>query len=435
MKRELMIKKRYVIAVFCLFLMAFSPAMGQITETGQTVVTEEEGTLLTANDPMQEDSLLCDSLAADSLAWPKNVCARIDRLLESSMFHTSMVGLEVYDLTADSVIYRFNERQLMRPASTMKMINAVTVLDRLGGSHQFKTRLCYTGKVDNGVLTGNVYCKGGFDPLFNGDDLRAFVESLRKMGVDTIRGNVYADLTMKDADLLGEGWCWDDDNPVLSPLLIGGKNQFMRRFCQEMRNMGVVHVGDTLQGETPNRASDLCTRFHTIDQVLMRMMKKSDNLFAESMFYQLAASGGTKRASAKNGRQQVNKLISKLGFRDSDYYIADGSGLSLYNYVSPELEVAFLKYAYRNENIYIHLLPAMPVAGVDGTLASRMNSGFAHQNVKAKTGTVTGVSALTGYCTAANGHLLCFSIINMGIRKAATGRRFQDRVCQALCEP
>ena len=167
----------------------------------------------------------------------------------------------------------------------------------------------------------------------------------------------------------------------------------------------------------------------------MRMMKKSDNLFAESMFYQLAASGGTKRASAKNGRQQVNKLISKLGFRDSDYYIADGSGLSLYNYVSPELEVAFLKYAYRNENIYIHLLPAMPVAGVDGTLASRMNSGFAHQNVKAKTGTVTGVSALTGYCTAANGHLLCFSIINMGIRKAATGRRFQDRVCQALCEP
>ena len=78
-----MIKKRYVIAVFCLFLMAFSPAMGQITETGQTVVTEEEGTLLTANDPMQEDSLLCDSLATDSLAWPKNVCARIDRLLET----------------------------------------------------------------------------------------------------------------------------------------------------------------------------------------------------------------------------------------------------------------------------------------------------------------------------------------------------------------
>ena len=57
------------------------------------------------------------------------------------------------------------------------------------------------------------------------------------------------------------------------------------------------------------------------------------------------------------------------------------------------------------------------------------------RNVTAKTGTVTGVSALAGYCTAANGHYLCFSIINNGIRKAQTGRTFQDRVCEALCTP
>jgi D-alanyl-D-alanine carboxypeptidase/D-alanyl-D-alanine-endopeptidase (penicillin-binding protein 4) len=131
----------------------------------------------------------------------------------------------------------------------------------------------------------------------------------------------------------------------------------------------------------------------------------------------------------------VNRLINKLGFRPSDYYIADGSGLSLYNYVSPELEVAFLRYAYANEDIYQHLIDAMPIAGVDGTLEKRMRSGYAHTNVKAKTGTVTGVSALTGYCTAANGHQLCFSIINMGIRKAAIGRNFQDHFCEALCMP
>ena len=115
--------------------------------------------------------------------------------------------------------------------------------------------------------------------------------------------------------------------------------------------------------------------------------------------------------------------------------MADGSGLSLYNYVSPELEVAFLRYAYRNNEIFIHLLPSLPIAGVDGTLENRMKTGFAHENVKAKTGTVTGVSALAGYCTAANGHYLCFSIINMGIRKAATGRGFQNRVCEAMCAP
>ncbi|MBR1464201.1 MAG: D-alanyl-D-alanine carboxypeptidase/D-alanyl-D-alanine-endopeptidase [Prevotella sp.] len=431
-KRERISRYRLLAALLWLFT---SAAMAQHVNGESEIVLMEDDSIAVVGNPQIEDSLSAVPSGADTLAWPQNVRARIDKLLESSIFTTSTVGLEVYDLTADSAIYRYNERQLMRPASTMKMINAVASLDKLGGSHLFKTRLCYSGKIDSGVLVGNVYCKGGFDPLFNSDDMRAFVESLRKMGVDTIRGNVYADLSMKDADLLGEGWCWDDDNPVLSPLLVGGKNQFLRRFCGELKNMGIVLRGDTLRGDTPQRVFDLCTRFHTMDQVLMRMMKKSDNLFAESIFYQLAASTGMKRANAKSGRQLVNKLITKMGFRESDYYIADGSGLSLYNYVSPELEVAFLRYAYQNENIYIHLLPAMPVAGVDGTLESRMKNGFAHQNVKAKTGTVTGVSALAGYCTAANGHLLCFSIINMGIRKAETGRSFQNKICNALCAP
>ena len=56
-------------------------------------------------------------------------------------------------------------------------------------------------------------------------------------------------------------------------------------------------------------------------------------------------------------------------------------------------------------------------------------------NVRAKTGTVTGVSSLAGYCTAANGHELCFAIINQGIMHNNTGRHFQDRICMALCQP
>lgn len=89
----------------------------------------------------------------------------------------------------------------MRPASTMKLLTAITALDKLGGSYQFKTQLKYTGKIENGVLTGDVYCIGGMDPRFNSDDLAAFANSLKEMGVDTIRGNVYADRSMKDADL------------------------------------------------------------------------------------------------------------------------------------------------------------------------------------------------------------------------------------------
>ena len=165
-------------------------------------------------------------------------------------------------------------------------------------------------------------------------------------------------------------------------------------------------------------------------------MKKSDNLYSESVFYHLAASAGASTpATARQGRRMMNRLIEKLGYKPSKYYIADGSGLSLYNYVSPELEVAFLRYAFGKDEIYVPLYQVMPVAGIDGTLRRRMRSGYATGNVHAKTGTVTGVSALAGYCTAANGHTLCFSIINMGLRRAATGRKFQDKVCEALCRP
>lgn len=55
-------------------------------------------------------------------------------------------------------------------------------------------------------------------------------------------------------------------------------------------------------------------------------------------------------------------------------------------------------------------------------------------NVHAKTGTVTSVSALAGYCTAANGHKICFSIVNQGILKASDGREFQNRICELLCK-
>lgn len=95
--------------------------------------------------------------------------------------------------------------------------------------------------------------------------------------------------------------------------------------------------------------------------------------------------------------------------------IADGSGLSLYNYVSADLEVKLLRYAYQNNNVYLHLYPSLPVAGQDGTLKNRMRGTFTAGNVRAKTGTLTGISSLAGYCTAANGHQICFSIINQGL--------------------
>ena len=83
----------------------------------------------------------------------------------------------------------------------------------------------------------------------------------------------------------------------------------------------------------------------------------------------------------------------------------------------------------------LHLKPSLPVAGTDGTLKSRMQGPFTNGNVCAKTGTLTGVSSLAGFCTAANGHQLAFSIINNGLRHTRNGRAFQDKVCNELCRP
>ena len=394
----------------------------------QNVAGEDEK----VGETLPADTLVRDSL---SLKWPQSAVHSIDRLLEADMFQTSQVGLMVYDLTADSVIYRHNERQMMRPASTMKLLTAIAAIDRLGGSYQTKTELCYTGHIANNTLEGDIYCVGGMDPLFNADDMSAFVESIRKMGVDTIRGHLYADKSMKDYDLLGEGWCWDDDNPVLTPLIYGRKDQFMERFERELRESGLVVQAFASTAVKPDTAFCICARYHTIDQILMRMMKESDNLYAESLFYQLAASGGARPASARHARQYIRRLIDKVGLHGQRYRIADGSGLSLYNYVTAELEVRLLRYAYRYQNIYIHLLPSLPKAGVDGTLEKRMHGTFTKDNVKAKTGTLTGVISLAGYCTAANGHQLCFAILNQGVMRASDARHFQDRVCEVLCNP
>lgn len=395
--------------------------------------------LLVASVGMMAQTEELDTCSVDTvevaLPWPQNVQYRLDSLMQSSLLETSMVGIIVYDLTADSILYKVNERQAMRPASTMKLVTAITALDRLGGSYQFRTQLYYTGTIENHTLNGDLYCVGGFDPAFNNDDMRAFVESIQRMGVDTIRGRIVADKSMKDADLLGEGWCWDDDNPKLSPLSYGRDIEFLERFVRELIDCDVVLDVRMTESRLPDDAFPICTRFHTMDQILQRMMKKSDNFYAEAMFYQLGAATGHRPSTAKHSAQVVKQLIQKVGNGKNPYRVADGSGLSLYNYVTPELEMRLLRYAYRNSNIYQHLLPSLPIAGVDGTLNTRMKGTFAEENVKAKTGTVTGISALAGYCTSANGHLLCFSIINQGIMKSDSGRNFQNKVCNALCAP
>ena len=378
-------------------------------------------------------TLLRQDTAEVVLPWPVNVQTRLDSLLTDPLLERTQLGLTVYDLSADSILYNYGGRQTLRPASTMKLLTSVTALDVLGSSYDYRTYLYYKGTIADGVLTGDVWLVGGMDPLFDDTDMRIMAETLHRVGIDSISGRIVRDVSFKEEALLGEGWCWDDDNPQLSPLLVSRKDEFADRFKEELQKCGIAVNAPITTDRLPKDVLLICSRSHRLSEVLEPMMKESDNLYAESMFFQLAATVGKRPATAAHARQVIKNTVTKAGVTGIPYRIADGSGLSLYNYVTPELMVRLLRYAYLKRDIMAALYPALPVAGVDGTLKKRMKGGPAQGNVHAKTGTLSGVSSLAGYCRAANQHLLAFCIINQGIMKNAEGRDFQDKVCEALC--
>ena len=372
-------------------------------------------------------------MADDSTAI--KICQRVDSLLTPDLLTRSQVGLHIYDLTADSTILAFGADQLMRPASNEKVITAVTALSQLGTDFNFRTSLYGEGSINDSTLEGNIYIKGGFDPRFGHDDLWAFIHALDARGVRAIAGDVILDLSLKDSARLGWGWCWDDDNPPLTPLLYNQRDNFAAALSSALKDAGIRLAGNLIEGRISSGASLWTVRSHTIDQVLLRMMKQSDNLYAEALFYQLAARSGIAYAGRKQAIAYIKELVRHQGLSPADFSFADGSGLSLYNYASPRLLTSFLRYAYAHEGIFLHLQPSLPLAGVDGTLRRRMTSGPAYANVSAKTGTLEGVSTLSGYCTAPNGHTLCFAIMNQGILRRSVAHRFQDKVCEAMTAP
>lgn len=401
-------------------------------------------TLLATSHMLRSDSILPeDSVEIDTLEATespedavKPLSERLLKLLDNDIFDRTQVGIYVYDLTADSLIFAYHERQCMRPASNEKIMTAVTALSTLGADHTYRTTLSiYPEPTDSdSIYTGQVSIHAAYDPLFGADDMQAFARSLKEHGITRISSPIVLDLSMKNADRLGWGWCWDDDEVPTTPLLYNNKDTFTDNLRRTFRSEGIEWDGTVSEANAPDCATEICARTHTIADVLTPMMKKSNNSMAESMFYQLAARDGKRKAGRKQALTHYNRLIRTVGLDPSHYQIADGSGLSLYNYLTPQLLAYALRYAYAHPAIYKPLYESMPIAGRDGTLRKRMRGTKAAGNVHAKTGTVEGVSTLSGYCTAANGNVICFSIMNQGIRHTSTGRNFQDRVCRELCK-
>ena len=184
----------------------------------------------------------------------------------------------------------------------------------------------------------------------------------------------------------------------------------------------------------PENAVYLTSINRPIDTVHSDLNKESDNLNAEMLIYAMAYEDSGAPASTDNGLLAIKRFIDSLGPNSKNYSIADGSGVSHYNIVSAELLIELLKYMYYDQKDLFELFyNSLAVAGVDGTLKNRMKNTSAQNKVHAKTGTLNGVSNLSGYVTAENGNLLAFSILIQNfVNEYSNARNFQNKICELL---
>jgi D-alanyl-D-alanine carboxypeptidase/D-alanyl-D-alanine-endopeptidase (penicillin-binding protein 4) len=146
-----------------------------------------------------------------------------------------------------------------------------------------------------------------------------------------------------------------------------------------------------------------------LSELIMPAMKTSLNLSVETLVRTLGLELRGEGTFVR-GKEVVEEALGQMGINKDSYSYADGSGLSRMNLVSADALVRILKFMHHHQS-FRYFYDALPIAGVDGTLATRMKKTKAENNVHAKTGTFANTSALSGYVQTADGEMLAFSIL------------------------
>jgi len=190
-------------------------------------------------------------------------------------------------------------------------------------------------------------------------------------------------------------------------------------------------VADTI----PVTAVELFRFERRLDSVVTYMNKVSDNLSAENILKTLAAVKVGLPGSGDAGMSIVKGFLTVNGIDTTKIVLADGSGVSRYNLLSPSAIIRLLMSMYGKPEYFSAWYRSLPIAGEDGTLASRMRGTAAEHNLRAKTGTLNGVSNLSGYVNTADGELLAFSIFMQDYPgEVNVLRRVQDKIGTLLAE-
>jgi len=221
---------------------------------------------------------------------------------------------------------------------------------------------------------------------------------------------------------------------TLSFSVVNPSKFFLKLFAEKLNENGISFNGNAEFKITPDNAKEIFSFERDIDSVLIYTNKTSYNLGAELILRALANKYFGKPATTKNGIRFIDSLITLSSFNSHKFKIVDGSGLSFYNLVSAELITSILKYFYyEKQNLFVKLYNTFPISGYDGTLKNRMRNSIVYRKVRAKTGTLSGVSNLAGYMFNHKNHLIAFSILMQNFVTAPnTAKDFQDKICEII---
>ena len=370
----------------------------------------------------------------------------------------SAAGLLVVDAESGATICAAAPGRPRSLASNMKLFTTATALSRLGPEARIPTKVFRDGKVDaDGVLHGSLYLQGGGDPALGtpgfydgylaglGTNLFALTPQLKAAGIAKVTGRVYADDTIFDR-LRGVADSGYATSSYIGPLSGLAFNSGFRgstsssgfasdpaklaasKLARSLRGAGIDVSTQVALRPTPAYAERVAmVRSPTLTRIVDTTDVWSDNFFAEMLIKLLGARFGDTGTTAA-GAQVVEAFAAAHG---SGVHAVDGSGLTRSNRASPR-QVVSLLLAMRQDPAGEDFIQDLALAGKEGTVDDRMQGTAAYGRCRTKTGTITGVSNLSGYCFNRSGRIMAFSILMNGVGNLSLAHLDQDRIAGAV---
>ncbi|HEY2716757.1 MAG TPA: D-alanyl-D-alanine carboxypeptidase/D-alanyl-D-alanine-endopeptidase [Solirubrobacterales bacterium] len=396
-------------------------------------------------------ALLLAALVAGP-AQAANACAQMKSYLAQGS--GSGGGLLVVDAESGDVACS-SAASTPRPlASNMKLFTTSAALAKIGPETRIPTKVFESGTVDaDGVLHGNLYLQGGGDPALGtpgfyngylaglGTNIFALTPQIKAAGITSVTGRLYADASIFDA-LKGVRDSGYATSPYIGPLSglafnsgFAGQTSSSgfsadpaklaaAKLVRNLRGAGIDLPTQIALGATPVDAKRVAiVQSPPLTTIVNTTDVYSDNFFAEMLIKLLGARFGGAGTTAA-GAGVVAAFARSLG---SGVHAVDGSGLTRSNRASPQ-QVVDLLLAMRNQPSGEQFFEDLAVAGREGTVDDRMHGTPADGNCHVKTGTLTGVSNLSGLCDNPSGRTMVFSILMGSVPSTTQAHIDQDRI-------